>query len=657
MRALLLIGMCAVLSAQAPDRRVVPDGALLASSEGGGTVRLLVWLPIRTPYPPGGWQVQDATGKVLVPTLKAGDPEALKGLSAEEAVHASRMHGEILAEQDAGRRRMLALNALVEAGYRPALGRAMGLACTLAAQPAGVRTYRVVGLDGAGKAAGPTLVSAAIDPGGVSPLPGAPTALRAEAAKDAVRLFWTPVDGGAIPVLDYRIQRGEQLLTARPNILGVWDPARPAFEDREAPGDQTHEYRVWAVDVFGRGGPDSAVGVFFPDPATLRPPTDLTPTAEPGTNVLSFRPSPTRRSAGILVERAFVPEGPFELITPTPLVPTATRFNDDPVGGGVTYHYRLRVVDADGNVGDPGAARAVIARSKGRPPAPVGLRVELGPLGNTLTWTVPEVPLAGFLVERRTEAGVWTRLGQGLVQGGTLVDRLTDDVSGVLSYRVSAFTRDNLASEPCEPVQVVRDNLAPPPPPVLQGVDGSDGKVRLRFRAAAPEGRSAQLLVLRSLRHRDEQRADRYGLELVVGEPLAGTSREFTDTWVDPGETYRYRLVAVSPEGIRSAFAAGVETRVSPPPLPEPPVPALQILETPFRCVQVKLPSLPEGFRAFLHRKAPGERVWTEIQGPFQTLEVVDPRPVRGRVQYRIHLEDAAGLTGRSGQPVVVEIP
>jgi hypothetical protein len=72
--------------------------------------------------------------------------------------------------------------------------------------------------------------------------------------------------------------------------------------------------------------------------------------------------------------------------------------------------------------------------------------------------------------------------------------------------------------------------------------------------------------------------------------------------------------------------------------------------------VQVKLIALPEGFRAFLHRKAPGERVWTEVQGPFQDLEVVDPRPVTGRVQYRIHLEDSRGLTGRSGQPVELEI-
>jgi hypothetical protein len=566
------------------------------------------------------------------------------------------MHGEIVAEKDEGKRRLLALNALVEAGNRPELGRALGLACALAGQPLGRRTFTVIGLDGAGKIVGPRLVSVEVDPGLVAPLPKAPTGMRAEAGKEAVRLFWSPVDGGDIPVVDYRIQRGEQVLTPRPNILGVWDPGKPAFEDREAPGDQASEYRVWAVDVFGRRGPDVAVGVFFPDPATLRPPTALSARSETGANVLTFKPSPTRRSAGILVERALTPSGPFELVTPKSLAPTTTNFADGSVGGGATYYYRLRAVDADGNVGDPGTNAYVIARSKGRPVPPAGLVVKASPLGNMLTWQLPEVPMAGFLVERRLGEGVWTRLGKDLAPSGKQEDLLTDDVSGTLSYRISAITLDNLVSDPCEAVSVLRENLAAPQPPVLQGVDGAEGRVQLRFRPAAPEERTAQFLVLRSLRRTEAQNGERYGLELVIGDPLPASAREFTDVWVDPGETYRYRLVAISPEGVRSLVAPGVEARVSPPPVPEPPVPVLRLVATPFRHVQVKLIALPEGFRAFLHRKAPGERVWTEVQGPFQDLEVVDPRPVTGRVQYRIHLEDSRGLTGRSGQPVELEI-
>jgi hypothetical protein len=657
MRALLMIGLSVVLSAQAAPRRVSPDGALLAASEGGGQVRLLIWPPMKAPMPAGGWQVQDGSGRVLVPVLKAGDPEALKALPPEEALEASKMIGEILAEKDEGKRRMLTLNALVEGGNRPGFGRAMGLACALAGQPLGRRAYTVVGLDASGKVTGPRLASAELDPGLPSPLPQAPVGLRAEAGKESVRLFWPPVDGGDIPIVDYRIQRGEQVLTQRPNILGIWDPAVAAFEDREAPGDQASEYRVWAVDVFGRRGPDAAVGIFFPDPATLRPPTELSVRSDAGVNRLSFKPSPTPRSAGILVERALASTGPFELITPKPLAPATTNFSDGTVGGGATYYYRLRVVDADGNVGGPGATGYVIARSKARPEAPAGLAVKASPLGNVLTWQLPETPLAGFLVERRLGEGVWTRLGKGLVQGGRVEDLLTDDVSGALNYRVSAITFDNLVSDPCEAVSVVRENLTPPQPPVIQDADGADGRVRLRFRPAAPEERTAQILVLRALRRVDESKGVQYGLELVIGDPLPSSARDFTDVWVDPGETYRYRLVAISPEGVRSPLAEGVEMRVSPPSIPEPPVAALRLVETPFRHVQVKLAAIPEGFRAFLHRKAAGETVWTEVQGPFQDLEVVDPRPVSGRVQYRIHLEDSRGLTGRSGQSVELVIP
>ena len=428
MRALLLMGLSVALAAQAPSRKVAPDGALLAVSEGEGRVRLLIWPPMKVPLPAGGWRVLDAGGQVWVPALKAGDPEALKALPPEEALEAGKLYGEMLAEKDEGKRRMLALNALVEAGNRPALGRALGLGCALAGLPLGRRAYTVVGLDGAGKAVGPRLVSAEVDGGLISPLPQVPTGLRAEAAKESVKLFWAPVDGGEIPIVDYRIQRGDQVLTQRPNILGIWNPATPAFEDREAPGDRASEYRVWAVDVFGRRGPDAAVGVFFPDPATLRPPTELSVRSEAGVNLLEFKPSPTPRSAGILVERSLTPSGPFELITSKPLVPATTNFRDGSVGGGATYYYRLRVVDADGNVGDPGARAYVIARSKERPGAPKGLEVKASPLGNVLTWQLPETPLAGFLVERRQGEGVWTRLGKDLAQGGKLEDLLTDDV-------------------------------------------------------------------------------------------------------------------------------------------------------------------------------------------------------------------------------------
>ncbi len=654
MRVPLLVLLCLTLAAQTPPKKPAPDGALLAVSDGGGRVRLLVWQPLQAPPPPGGWQVQDSGGTALGTALKAGDPEALKALAPEEALEVMRQPGELQKEPDPGRRRLLALNALVTAGNRMEVGRALGLACSLADQPAGRRTYAVVGLDASGKASGPRLVSPALDPAQASPVPKAPGDLRAEAAKESVRLYWKPVDGGEIPVLDYRIQRGDQMLTQQPNVVGLWDPAQPAFEDREAPGDQASEYRVFAVDIFGRRGPDAAVGVYFPDPATLRPPASLSARSENGANLLAFKPSPTRHSAGILVERALAPAGPFELATAKPLAPDTGTFSDSSVGGGATYYYRLRAVDGEGNVGDPGPTAYVIARSKDRPAPPSGCEVQASPLGNVLSWNLPETPVAGFLVERRLGQGAWTRLGSGLVQGSRQEDLLTDDISGSISYRVSTLTFDNLQSDPGPELKVLRDNLSAPEPPVIQGVDGADGRVVLRFRPAGNEARTAQFLVLRAIRRAGEQGADRCGTELVIGDPLPAAAREFTDAWVDPGETYRYRVVALSPEGMRSTFGTGVETRVSPPPVPEPPVPVLAFAETPFRHVQVKLAALPEGFRAYLHRKAPGEQLWTEVQGPFQRLEVVDPRPVPGRVQYRIHFEDSRGLTGRSGQPAEI---
>lgn len=650
MRTLLLLSLPVLLAAQAP-RRSAPDGALLAVSDGGGKVRLLVWPPQNTPPPAGGWQVLDEGGRVLVPRLQAGDPEALKTLPPEQALEAGRLAGQLVSEKDPGRRRLMALQMLVEAGNDLAMGRALGMAVALGDQPMGRRAYTVVGLDATGKAAGPRLASPQVDPAAMTPFPKAPRGLRAEAGRESVRLYWQPVDGGEVPVVDYRVARGETVLTQQPLVLGVWDTAKPAFEDREAPGDAAHEYRVWAVDVFGRRSPDVAAGVFFPDPATLRPPAALAVLPEPGLNLLTFQPSPTKRSAGTLVERAFAPTGPFQLLTPRPLPVGTSRFEDASVGGGATYHYRLRTVDADGNIGDPSPTRHAVAVSKGQPRAPSGLKVDGNPVGNVLTWQGPDTPVAGYLVERKVGEGEWTRLGSQLVKGSRHEDALTEDVSGALSYRVSTITFDNLASAPCAAVTVERASRELPAAPVILGIDGGEGKVILQFRPAAPEARTAQFLVLRSVKQEGG-----YGLELVVGDPLPAQAREHVDPWVDPGATYRYRLVALSPEGQRSALSEGVETRVAPPAVPEPPVPTVTLQTTPYRHVVVKLGAVPEGFRAYLHRKAPGERVWTEIQGPFVEAEVVDPRPVRGKVQYRIHLEVPGGLAGRSGAPVEIDI-
>jgi len=198
MRMLMMIALSCALSAQAPTRRPAPDGALLAMSEGGGQVRLLVWPPIKTPVPAGGWQVQDATGKVLLPVLKAGDPEAMKAIPPQEALEASKMQREIAAEKEEGTRRMLTLNALVEAGQRPELGRALGLGCTLTAQPVGRQAYVVVGLDASGKASGPKLVSAELEPANVSPPPKAPPCRPAEAGTKTRKPPLAPPERGAI---------------------------------------------------------------------------------------------------------------------------------------------------------------------------------------------------------------------------------------------------------------------------------------------------------------------------------------------------------------------------------------------------------------------------------------------------------------------------
>jgi hypothetical protein len=146
--------------------------------------------------------------------------------------------------------------------------------------------------------------------------------------------------------------------------------------------------------------------------------------------------------------------------------------------------------------------------------------------------------------------------------------------------------------------------------------------------------------------------------EIVVGDPLPGNASEVTDLWVQPGQVYRYRLLALTSSDVRSEPSQQLEIRVGAPVLEAPPKPVAVLESGPNVRLTFTFPEPPEGVVYFLHRKQPGQRDWVRIAGPLDGTEARDVNPPHtGKVLYRLHAQSVDGSANRSGDGVEVLIP
>jgi hypothetical protein len=620
-------------------------GGVVACSEGGGTVRLL-WVPPADHVPAGGWRIQDDKGKVL-DRVAMGDEAALAGLPKAKADQVRTIQKGLREAPTPNDRKLALLAAFVEAGQSFEVGRALGLATTLKGLPAGRRTFVIAGLDASGAPEATRFTSGPVDPSQPSPLPPQVPGLQAALDGRGVALSWSPVAAAPIPVMDYRVSRDGTPLTTGPFILGAsWKAGTSQFQDREASLEAEHTFEVTAVDIFGRKGPASSVRVYLPDPAALEPPAGFKAEAGPGRILLSWAPPKSRYVTGFVIERAHLREGPWEGLSRKSLEPGATRYED----AGTVYYYRIHTLNSKGEPGFPSMVASAQAKAGKAIEAPAGLAVQDGTSRVRLTWNPASRPIAGYLVERRVGSNhAWARLNANLVDEPRYDDYLGEDASGGFQYRVTAVDFDSSMSS-SEPVSVVREDRSAPRVPHLMQAVGNFGKVLLRFRPAPPAERTTGYLVLRTQPDLKD--------ELVIGDPLPGTATEFTDAWVKPGQVYRYRLLALAANSMRSEPSLQLEVLVGAPIVDAPPRPVPAYSAKPFARVVFTFPEPPEGVVYFLHRKTGDRRDWLQIQGPLEGTEARDVNPPSaGKVLYRLHAQSVDGTASHSGESVEVVIP
>ncbi len=650
--AMLLVAARGAVAQQA-------NGAMFAVSDGKGQISLL-WFPPPAGWPAGGWKLTDSTGQMLAAKISMGDETALQPLSVEDA-DAIRRLPAVLATQDASPQRaqlsnIVGLRALID----PAYARALGLAWTLTAVAPGSRTYTVQGLDASGNANGVQLTSPAVDASAATPLPPSPDGVESKTDERGVLLSWPPpAVNQQLPAIAYVVERdgGGQngaAVTAKPIVPGVkWDPKIPLLLDRNAPPNEMLTYRVYTVDAFGRRSNPTSIRIFFPDYRALEPPQPVMATSAAGKIVVSWPAAQKPNLAGYVVERAFLFDGPYEALSAQSLPPGTSRYEDDAVRGGTTYYYRVRAVNSRGDLGTPSDAAVAQAKGGMPPPKVQSLVADAGQTRVRLTWKPADFPVAGYFVERRVVAAGGAAEAWAQLNARVTPEPLYDDMLGLTSdvtveYHVMAVGFDNAEGEPSNSVQVVVPDRSIPEPPLITAASGADGKTQISFTPAVPAARSAQFLVLRSGSETD--------LGVVIGDPLAGDARQFTDLYVSPGERYWYRLVAVGANGNRSDPTQPVAIRVGSPEMPAPAAPTASYTTDPFPHIALQFAAPPAGLSVIVERQD-GD-AWIRIAGPMQADNAADNKvPASGTVSYRISYVSAEGKVGPASPVATVAVP
>jgi hypothetical protein len=299
-------------------------------------------------------------------------------------------------------------------------------------------------------------------------------------------------------------------------------------------------------------------------------------------------------------------------------------------------------------------------RNPGAPPKVDGLTADAGQTRVRLTWKPVGFPVAGYFVERRAITGAagvenWVRLNPRVTPEALYDDYLGLSSDAKMEYRVLAVAFDNAEGPVSASVQIVLADRSLPDAPSITGSTGADGKTLINFVPA--DQKTAQFLVLRSGREGD--------LGVVIGDPLPGAARQFTDLYVSPGEKYWYRLVAVDKNGNRSDPTRPVAIRIGSPQMPTPSTPTAQYTASPYPHVVLQFQPPPAGLGLIVERQeqaASGQtnndqtkNGWIRIAGPMTAQTATDNNPpASGSVGYRISYVASDGKVGPASAVVTI---
>ena len=311
------------------------------------------------------------------------------------------------------------------AGYR--VERCQGAGCTNFAQvapptgttysdtglsPSTTYRYQVRAVDAAGNLSPYSVIATATTPAATDTTPpSAPTGLAATAVSASrIDLNWTAATDN-VGVAGYQVERCQG--TNCTNFAQVGTPTATTYSSTGLQANTSYRFRARAVDAAGNLSPYSAIvtgRTLANDTTRPTAPTGLTATAvgPTGINVGWTASTDNVGVTGYRVERC---QGGGCTNFAQIATPTATTYGDTGLAPSTTYRYRVRAVDAAGNLStySTAATTATPAVLDTTPPTdPTGLTATAAGSSQVgLSWTASSdnVGVAGYRVERCPGAG------------------------------------------------------------------------------------------------------------------------------------------------------------------------------------------------------------------------------------------------------------
>ena len=627
---------------------------LFFNSDGIGTVHIS-WPPADNYSPDHGWQLRRLKDHELVAEWKPDQRrQELEKIAPEKA---DSINEFLLNAQKSGSEQQKTVVGLISlaAATDFEMAKALGLGCSFKTKP-GAHRYRLAATDKKGAEVTEIWISPPIDSSNKSALPLPPTTFTAESKPDGVALFWTQTQEASMPVVG--------LLVERDGPQGTWhnlagspgatflpakndDPAAPDYRDRRAPLETEINYRIAAIDPFGRRSPFIAAKVFHADHQALQPPNGLLAQAQTNMVTLSWTRHTNPFTSGYLLERKLVGTEIFRPLTPKGLPADTITFSDKEVTGGRNYQYRIRAIGPRGKIGPASTDVIITPKTDGPPPPPEKLVAHVNPIKVLLAWKAPEKAyVSGYVLERRpSDSKDWTRITPSHHTVTWYEDNFPLGTVGSYSYRVRSVGADSRKGTPSDEVDVTLEGRPEVVPPFLHAIDGKDGKVSISFKPGNPTRPPMSYLVVRGTSPQDQG--------LVIGAPIDGDERSYTDTMVRPGEDYWYGLIAVDKEENRSEISDKLLVRVGPKKIPQPGKPSCTLEEKPFRRIIITFDEPPEYLKAVIVRKTDQEDRWQTLADNLGSGgEIVDTAPPKsGEVSYAVMYKTDNNIHGELSKP------
>src|SRR6185503_9779601 len=273
--------------------------------------------------------------------------------------------------------------------------------------------------------------------------PTAPTGLSATAASSVqINLGWTAATDN-VGVTAYQVERCQGAGCS--NFAQVATTSGTSLSDGGLIAGTTYSYRVWAADAAGNQGAYSNVAsatTLSPDTTPPTAPTGLSATAASSVQInLSW--TAATDNVGVTGYRVESCQGTGCSNFVQIATPTGTTFNNTGLTGGTSYSYRVRAVDAAGNLGgysNVASATTLTAPDTTPPTAPTGLTATAASTSQiNLSWTAStdNVGVTGYRLERCQGASC-TNFAQIATPAGTTFNDTGRTASTAYRYRVRA---------------------------------------------------------------------------------------------------------------------------------------------------------------------------------------------------------------------------